>query len=52
VDYYLVNSAIITFPAGVILSQFDYSQPRKSKKPQFLAKSKIWELHRTKALNR
>jgi hypothetical protein len=51
-DFYSVNSAIMISPAGVILTKFDYSQVGKSYKIQPLAKSKIWELHNTKALNR
>jgi hypothetical protein len=39
-------------PAGVNLTQFDYIQLGKSYELQPLAKSKIWELHNTKALNR
>jgi len=35
VDYYLINSAIINFPAGVILSQFDYSQLKNLKNISF-----------------
>jgi hypothetical protein len=49
---YSVNSAIMVSPAGVISTQFDYSQVGKSYKLQPLAKSKIWELYNTKALNR